>query len=329
MNVDEALRRLADPAGFPKDAMEWALAHWDEAAPRFIGRLRAWATRGSVPPEAADEAFFILHLCGDKGEAGAYEPLCRLIASGADPHPWLGDAVTETLPGIFIKLFDGDAEPLVRVIESPKGDAFAQSSALAALAYLVRARGAMNDEDMRGLLHKLSREAKPSDDMIFWMTWAEAAAKLGYEDLRADLARLNAEGRLERREYDLAAFNEFSRPRGAIPAILPSSNRCRLSRSRMRSARWRSGTTATNLLMKKASPIRTPPSMRPISIRSATSAATIRAPAGAARNTRSAASPLRACCRQTPSRSAVSCPRTRASFGGAVRRVTPPMMAPA
>ncbi len=208
MNVDEALRRLADPAGFPKDAMEWALAHWDEAAPRFIGRLRAWAARGAVPPEAAEEAFFILHLCGDKGEAGAYEPLCRLIASGADPHPWLGDAVTETLPGILIKLFDGEAEPLVRVIESPKGDAFAQSSALAALAYLVRARGAMNDEDMRGLLHKLSREAKPSDDMIFWMTWAEAAAKLGYEDLRADLARLNAEGRLERREYDLAAFNE-------------------------------------------------------------------------------------------------------------------------
>jgi hypothetical protein len=131
MNVDEALRQLGLEEEFPKAAMQWALTHWEEASPRFISRLRARAARG-VAIEG-DEMFFIVHLCGEKGDARAYEPLCRLIATDPDIEDWLGDGTTETLPGILIKLFDGDVEPLKKAIESPKGDEFSRGSALLAL----------------------------------------------------------------------------------------------------------------------------------------------------------------------------------------------------
>jgi hypothetical protein len=94
MNVDEALRQLGLEEEFPKAAMQWALTHWEEASPRFISRLRAHAA-GGVAIEG-DEMFFIVHLCGEKGDARAYEPLCRLIATDPDIEDWLGDGTTET-----------------------------------------------------------------------------------------------------------------------------------------------------------------------------------------------------------------------------------------
>jgi hypothetical protein len=220
MNVDEALRRLGAPDGFPREAMVWALAHWDEAAPRFLSRLRGWAARGAVPVEAADEAFFIVHLCGDRRETRAYEPLCRLIASDPAIHNWLGDGVTETLPGILITTFDGDAEPLVRAIESTSGEEYARASALSALGYVVRTSGALDAETMQAFLRTLHREMKFEDGFLFWIAWAETAANLGYESLRSDLVRLNEDDRLDRDEYNLGDFDAVLRRLREDPADL-------------------------------------------------------------------------------------------------------------
>ena len=144
----------------------------DRAARRL--RCRAAAT------VAGSEAFYITHLCGEKRETRAYAILCRLIAEDAGIADWLDDAVTETLPGILISVFDGDTVPLRRAIESAQGDEFARASALAALGYLVRARLAMSDDDMRAYLLRVRREATPRRDSVFWMTWASTAANLGY-----------------------------------------------------------------------------------------------------------------------------------------------------
>ena len=43
MNVDEALRQFVEAEELPRAAMQWALDHWDEASPRFVARLRAFA----------------------------------------------------------------------------------------------------------------------------------------------------------------------------------------------------------------------------------------------------------------------------------------------
>ena len=199
MNADEALRRFAEDEGLPRDAMAWALEHWEAAAPRFIAKLRAFAAGAAGDEAVEDQVFYILHLCGQTRETRAYEPLCRLIAGDPDIEVWLGDAIGETLPGILINVFDGDVGPLLAAIEEPAGDEFARGSALSALGYLVRSKRALDDEAMRELLRRLRREALPREASGFWFCWAETAAALGYEDLKMEAALLTKEGLLERR----------------------------------------------------------------------------------------------------------------------------------
>jgi len=207
MNVDEALRQFADGSEFPDEAMKRALEHWETASPRFVSKLRAFAA-GELHTEAAeDQIFIILHLCGEKGETRAYEPLCRLIAEDSDIEDWLGDASTETLPGILINVFDGDLEPLLVAIESPRGEEYSRASALAALGYLVRARGVLSDEDMRAYLRRLRREAPPRDLSIFWTIWAATGAALGYDDLRIDVAMLTKDEFVENGCFTLEDFD--------------------------------------------------------------------------------------------------------------------------
>jgi hypothetical protein len=211
MTVDEALRQFVEAGEAPRAAMRWALEHWDEASPRFIARLRAFAAGANRSDEAMDELFYIVHLCGEKRDQRAYAPLCRLIGEGGDPLEFLGDGVTETLSGVLINVCDGDLEPLMRAIESESGEDFARAAALEALGYLVRARGLIGDEDMRAYLGRLRREMKPRGDSYVWAAWAATAANLGYADLRPAVAALSEQGFLDEFEFSLADFDERAR----------------------------------------------------------------------------------------------------------------------
>ncbi len=208
MNADEALRRFAEDEGLPRDAMAWALEHWEAAASRFIAKLRAFAAGAAGDEAVDDQVFYILHLCGQTHETRAYEPLCRLIAGDPDIEVWLGDAIGETLPGILINVFDGDVGPLLAAIGEPAGDEFARGSALSALGYLVRSKRALDDEAMRELLRRLRREALPREVSGFWFCWAETAAALGYEDLKMEAALLTKEGLLDAADFGLVDFEE-------------------------------------------------------------------------------------------------------------------------
>ncbi len=209
MNVDEALRQFVNPQEMPRAAAQWALDHWEAAAPRVVARLRAFvaspAARGEI---AEDEIFFIVHLCGEKRDARAYAPLCRLVGEGEEAIAFLGDAVTVTLGGILIDVCDGDPQPLMGAIESENGYEFARAAALEALGWLTRARAILSDEQMRAYLGRLRREMKPRDESYLWQSWAQTAANLGYDDLRADVASLHAEGWVDPLEFGLDHFDE-------------------------------------------------------------------------------------------------------------------------
>jgi uncharacterized protein len=206
MNVDEALRQFARQ-GFPRDAMAWALDNWASASERFVSKLRAYAAGAERTDAADDEIFCIVHLCGEMRETRAYEPLCRLIANDPDIEIALGDATTETLPGILINVFDGDVAPLMDAIESSEGDEYARSGALEALGYLVRSRGALDDRSMRAFLRRLRQEALPREASGFWYGWAVTAAALGYEDLKMEVALLTKEAMLHATDLDLEDFD--------------------------------------------------------------------------------------------------------------------------
>ncbi|HYA72472.1 MAG TPA: DUF1186 domain-containing protein [Roseiarcus sp.] len=208
MNVDEALRQFVAAEQLPRAAMQWALDHWDEASPRFIARLRAFAAGANRSDAAMDELFYIVHLCGEKRDERAYGPLCRLIGESEEASDFLGDADGSTLKGILINVCDGDPAPLMRAIESPAGQEFARASALEALGYLARARNVLSDDEMRAYLKRLRREMKPRGECYLWTAWAATAANLGYDDLRLDVAILIKDRFIGEGEYSLADFDQ-------------------------------------------------------------------------------------------------------------------------
>ena len=211
MNVDEALRQFAEAEPFPRAAMQWALDHWSEAAPRFIARLRAFVAAPNRSDANLDELFYIVHLCGEKREERVYRPLCQLIAEGEAIVDVLDDGVTETLCGVLISVFDGDLAPLQRAIESETGDEYARAAALGALGYLVRARTVLNDVAMRAYLRRLRHVMKPRGDSVIWMSWAATAANLGYVDLRLDVATLNKDQFILEADFTLEDFDSQAR----------------------------------------------------------------------------------------------------------------------
>src|SRR6185437_13313870 len=103
MTLDEAVAALGTAGRtLPREAMQWLLDHWDEAAPRFIAMLDDFATGADRSDEAANALFFALHLIGERNETRAFPALCRLLHDGEAAAEMLGDAITETLRGILI-----------------------------------------------------------------------------------------------------------------------------------------------------------------------------------------------------------------------------------
>jgi uncharacterized protein len=180
MQPDEVVQALATAGiDLPRDAMQWALDHWEQVAPRLLGVLEAYAEGTDRSDDAASAVFFIAHLVGEKGDARAFAPLCRLARDEDALETALGDATTETLSRILISTYDGDLDALKEVVEDEEADDLVRSGALEAMAYLT-ATGHIPRENMEDYLWRLHREMRPRDENYVWVGWATAAALLGF-----------------------------------------------------------------------------------------------------------------------------------------------------
>lgn len=191
MTVDEAIRNLAEaPDGvLPVDAMTWALQHWDEAGPRLIELMERYADGDDRSDGTEDALFFILHMMGEMQETRAFPGLCRLVRDSEAIELILGDAITETLARILISTFDGNPALLKAVIEDAAADEFVREAAFEALAWHCR-MGAISDEEMRAYLLHLHEHMRPQDENVVWFGWVNAVSSLGYEELAAKAERL-------------------------------------------------------------------------------------------------------------------------------------------
>jgi hypothetical protein len=178
----------------PNEALKWALTHWEEAAPKFLSMLEAYTDGSDESDTTVDALFFIIHLFGDKGDRRAYRTLCRLMLDEERLTSVLGDtACVETLKGILIKCFDGDAAPLRQVIESTGAEPITRGEALFALAWLAR-DGKYPEQAFRDYLLHLSREMKPREPEYIWYNLVVVGAILGYQDFAAESVKLMEEG---------------------------------------------------------------------------------------------------------------------------------------
>ncbi len=206
MTLDDALRDLATTGNeLPRDAMQWALDHWDEAGPRFVALLDAYA-RGQDRSEQSERALFlVIHLLGEKAETAAFGPLCRLLLDADTSDLILGDAITTTLRGILISTYDGDLAALQVVIEAQTADDFVREGALLALAYLTRT-GRVSEADMRAYLVHLLTALQPQAEHVVWIGWLLAVAHLGHEDLAEQAEGLIRCGFVSERDWRIADF---------------------------------------------------------------------------------------------------------------------------
>src|SRR5919205_765655 len=123
MDVEAAIHSLASAGhDLPREAMRWALDHWDEAAPALLAVLERFADGTDRSEEAASGAFFVAHLAAERRDARAFRPVCRVARDAEAAEAMLGDALTLTLKRILISTYDGDLAALRGVIEARDAD---------------------------------------------------------------------------------------------------------------------------------------------------------------------------------------------------------------
>jgi hypothetical protein len=182
MNLDDVIRDFETTGNtLPRASMQWALDHWDEAAPGLVDLLERYASGCERSDRTRDALFFVIHLLGEKAEARGFAPLCRLLRDQEAAEEVLGDAISETLPRILISTFNGHLPELKQLIEDPQADEWARHSALDAMGYLTRA-GRIANEEMRAYLLHLHAEMQPQAEHPVWIGWVMAVTHLGYED---------------------------------------------------------------------------------------------------------------------------------------------------
>lgn len=212
MTLDDVLRDLATTGNeLPRDAMRWALDHWDEAGPHFVALLDAYASGADRSEQTERALFLVSHLLGEKAEAASFGPLCRLLLDGEASDLILGDAITSTLRGVLISIYDGDLAALQAVIEAQGADDFVREGALLALAYLTRT-GRVPEAEMRAYLLHLLAEMQPQAEHFVWIGWLLAVAHLGYSDLAEQAEGLIKRGFVSERDWRIADFrNDLKR----------------------------------------------------------------------------------------------------------------------
>src|SRR5215217_9637468 len=131
MDVETAIQAFASAGNdLPQEAAEWALDHWEDAAPGLLGVLERFASGAERSDEAASAVFFILPLAGEKQDPRVFPLLCRLAQDGEAIEAALGDGVTITLTPILISTYDGDLDALKSLIEAAEADEDVRAGAL-------------------------------------------------------------------------------------------------------------------------------------------------------------------------------------------------------
>jgi hypothetical protein len=186
--VEIALADLSGAETFPLDALMTLRQKWSEARDPLFAALDAYASGADRSEENASRAFFGLHLLAEKRDAAAFAPLVAVALEGEPLYDLLGDATTETLPGLFISLCDGDFATLRRLVETPETDEWARVAAIEAFAWFVH-KGEIALDEARETFQRWFETLEPRETDVVWYGWQAGVALLGFTDLEPLVAR--------------------------------------------------------------------------------------------------------------------------------------------
>ncbi len=302
---------LAAAIHLPAPALRKALEHPEAIAEATLPLLNAAAEGEEIDQGQANLVFWGLHLMASARDTRALAPLLGFLRQdGEFIDAVLGDAVTATLSRVLASLYDGQAEPLFRLILDSSLDDGIREAILAACTFLCL-DGRIDRDALHRVLVRFDDAKASVEGDIGWTAWEEAIATLGFRDLAPRVEAARKDGRID---------PEHSDPTGSRrPCARPSATRTTGSAFRRTStAIWTIPSPPSN------GPARAMAS--PSATRSRMSAGTTPAPAAPARSSRNAASarsrPRRPGCR--PPHDGAAVPRSEPARGdlrvGADRR---------
>jgi uncharacterized protein len=215
----EIVEALATARTVPELALRQAVISGDVVMPAVLDVVELAANRVYLVPKQEYLLFWGIHALAAARKTELYRPLLRLVRGSTerDLDRLLGDVTTETLPGVFLSVFDGDATSLVEACTDVTVDGIARWILLEVLARLTFDNRVPRQQTI-DLLTRFEREqlAKAGDPA--WQGWQEAIVLLGIEELRERLHATWEDGRNPQRKVDRDYDDlELSKARAMAP----------------------------------------------------------------------------------------------------------------
>ena len=192
MNTAEIMQALQRYSGeFPREALEAAIANPEAIIPELLETLRFTVQNVETLAQPDNEEImgylYALYLLAQFRETRAYPLMIELLsAPGDDIEVLLGDGLTEDGGRWLASVYDGDIEPLKRLVENPAAYEYARSQALHAMLVLV-AQGVKTREEILEYFASLFREILPRDDDSVWSSLVSDSADLYPDTLYEDI----------------------------------------------------------------------------------------------------------------------------------------------
>lgn len=122
---------------FPQQAINAAKVQWPELWPLIEQLMDQFIAQDELSEEQLQQLFFGVMLIADLAFCEAAGKVFQLCDADdefcSDLSELLGDALTESLPTIFYLLAQGDAQPLILLLQSDKAGMYVKAAALEAL----------------------------------------------------------------------------------------------------------------------------------------------------------------------------------------------------
>jgi hypothetical protein len=206
MTTPEIIEALTPYTGrFPRQAVEAAIAYREAITPHLLHALEEVA---NAPETFASREDYMLHtfavyLLAQFRERRAFPLLIKILEAPADiPDELFGDTITESLKNILGSLYDGDPEPLKRLVEHDDVNEYVRGAAVEAFLVLAYT-GQISREEVVRYYQSLFRGKLTRKYGQVWNDLACAVADLPAPELIEDLRQIFEEGLIDHGYADL------------------------------------------------------------------------------------------------------------------------------
>jgi hypothetical protein len=210
MTVPEIIATLTPHTGhFPKAAVEAAIAQREEVTPHL---LRALEETAKTPEKFAGQDqmlhMFASYLLAQFRDKRAYRPLTEILAAPGDTADRLfGETITEGLENILASVYDGDPEPLKRLVEGPDVFDFVRGSAVDTFMVLTHT-GQISRQEVVDYYRDLFRGKLRREYNQVWNALSCAVADLPAPELVAELRQAFKDGLVDPSYADLGGLEQ-------------------------------------------------------------------------------------------------------------------------